>query len=60
MYDVPKALFVWISPKMLCSPVLAALNFADSKLLDFKLPELAIARLYRTLCVVHYTQYYVN
>ena len=32
-YDVPNALFMWISPKTLRSPVLA--SFADSKLLDF-------------------------
>ena len=33
LYGVPNACFVWISLKMLCSPVLA--SFADAKLLDF-------------------------
>ena len=32
-YGVPNSWFVWISPKTLCSPVLA--SFADFKLLDF-------------------------
>ena len=32
-YGVPNSRFVWISPKTLCSPVLA--SFTDSKLLDF-------------------------
>ena len=38
-YGVPNACIVWISPKTLCSPVLA--SFADSKVLDF--PKLEIA-----------------
>ena len=33
LYGVPKAWYVWISPKTLCLPLLA--SFADSKLLDF-------------------------
>ena len=32
-YGVPNACIMWISPKMLCLPILA--SFADSKLLDF-------------------------
>ena len=34
-YGIPNTQFVWISPKMLCSPVLA--SFTESKLLNFHL-----------------------
>ena len=42
-------MIVWISPKTLCSPVLA--SFADSKLLD---PGQLTLRINRTLGVSHY------
>ena len=43
-------MFVWISPKMLYSPILA--SFADSKLLDFAQTSASMTlRLNRTLSV---------
>ena len=35
LMGVPNSCIVWISPKTLCSPVLALLNFADLSLLTF-------------------------
>ena len=55
-YGVPNAWFVWISPKTLCSPVLA--SFADSKLLDFSRASDSMTwRVNRTLCVARYIRY---
>ena len=52
-YGLPKAWFVWISPKTLHSPVLA--SFADSKLLDFsRLTAGMPLRINRTLCIMRY------
>ena len=54
-YGVPNAWFVWISPKMLYSPILA--SFADSKLLDFSPASSSMTlRINRTLCVARYIQ----
>ena len=47
---------IWISPKMLCSPVLA--SFADSKLLNFfQDSDSMTLRINRMLCVTCYVQY---
>ena len=55
-YCVPNAWFVWISPKTLCSPVLA--SYADSKLLNFsRASDSLTLRINETLCVVHYIRY---
>ena len=53
LYGVPKAWFVWISPKTLCSPVLA--SFANSKLLDFsRVSDSMTLRINRKMCVACY------
>ena len=47
---------MWISPKTLCSPVLA--SFADSKLLDFaRASDSMTLRINRTLCAARYIRY---
>ena len=55
-YGIPTTCFVWISPKMLCSPVLA--SFADSKLLDFsRASDRMTWHINRIFYVARYTRY---
>ena len=50
---------MWISLKMLCSPVLA--SFADSKLLDFaQTSDSMTLHINRTLCIACYNTVYVR
>ena len=42
---------MWISPKTLCSPVLA--SFADSKLLDFARASDSMAKRINRLCAMY-------